>query len=319
MPGLPARSAQHIHHPLVSHHHWRGRASVAQRDSARVRRSIGSCGARFRADHSHPHTGLHLFKLPLCLDPMLRRLLTRQTTRRHALTPPRSRPLARHISSKPSPPPPPSSTPKPPPRRKPAPETNDAPPQSTPVARQRPKHRSMWHYLSFHSTRFLPEMIRGCLYAIASVVAFHITCEYFFAFDAAWGISMLPTFNASHDWVFISKYYRRGRDISVGDVVSFKHPVRVGENAIKRVVGMPGNFVLAGTPGRGEGRMLQVPEGHCWLVGDNLKWSRDSRMFGPVPLALVTGKVLWRVWPWLNFEVVRHGLKDAEEGEWEVD
>ena len=43
--------------------------------------------------------------------------------------------------------------------------------------------------------------------------------------------------------------------------------------------------------------MVQVPEGHCWVAGDNLEASRDSRHFGPLPLALVRGKVLARVWP----------------------
>jgi inner membrane protease subunit 1 len=81
----------------------------------------------------------------------------------------------------------------------------------------------------------------------------------------------------------------------------------------KRVVGMPGDFVSIITPGRKdedvhkedhEGdwanvkeRLVQVPEGHCWVAGDNLEWSRDSRMFGAVPLGLVRSKVLGVVWP----------------------
>ena len=35
---------------------------------------------------------------------------------------------------------------------------------------------------------------------------------------------------------------------------------------------------------------MQVPEGHCWVLGDNLTESRDSRVYGPIPLALVRGK-----------------------------
>ena len=42
---------------------------------------------------------------------------------------------------------------------------------------------------------------------------------------------------------------------------------------------------------------LQVPEGHCWIVGDNLPASRDSRRFGPLPIALITGKIPARVLP----------------------
>ena len=96
---------------------------------------------------------------------------------------------------------------------------------------------------------------------------------------------------------YISKHYRRGRNIHVGDVVSYKHPLVEDAGAIKRVVGMPGDFVATGEKLGGEDAMIQVPAGHCWLLGDNLTESRDSRVYGPVPLALIVGKVIARVWP----------------------
>ena len=68
---------------------------------------------------------------------------------------------------------------------------------------------------------------------------------------------MLPTLNVIGDWVYISKLYRRGKGIQVGDVVSFKHPLVPGMRASKRVLGMPGDFVLRNTPGEG-GMMVQV-------------------------------------------------------------
>jgi hypothetical protein len=39
----------------------------------------------------------------------------------------------------------------------------------------------------------------------------------------------------------------------------------------------------------------QVPTGHVWLTGDNLILSRDSREYGPVPLALMRGRVVAQV------------------------
>lgn len=69
---------------------------------------------------------------------------------------------------------------------------------------------------------------------------------------------MLPTLAVDHDWVYISKLYRRGRGIRVGDVVSFKHPTFPSMGALKRVVGMPGDFVLRDTPGSEGGMMIQV-------------------------------------------------------------
>lgn len=79
------------------------------------------------------------------------------------------------------------------------------------------------------------------------------------------GPSMLPTIAVRGDWVWISKAYRRGRGIAVGDVVSLKHPLMPEEGAIKRVLGMPGDFVMRDTPGvEGRGMMIQV--GIVWGV-----------------------------------------------------
>lgn len=39
----------------------------------------------------------------------------------------------------------------------------------------------------------------------------------------------------------------------------------------------------------------KVPRGHIWLEGDNLIVSRDSREYGPVPLALLRGRVVAQV------------------------
>jgi inner membrane protease subunit 1 len=57
-----------------------------------------------------------------------------------------------------------------------------------------------------------------------------------------------------------------------------------------------------------------VPEGHCWLLGDNLPASRDSRAYGPVPLALVKGKVVARVWPWRDRKWIENSLQSPEFG-----
>jgi mitochondrial inner membrane protease subunit 1 len=46
---------------------------------------------------------------------------------------------------------------------------------------------------------------------------------------------------------------------------------------------------------RRDGDHVRIPRGHVWLSGDNLSNSTDSRAYGPVPLALVKGKVLARV------------------------
>ncbi|RYG51458.1 hypothetical protein EON66_10730 [archaeon] len=42
---------------------------------------------------------------------------------------------------------------------------------------------------------------------------------------------------------------------------------------------------------------LQVPDGHIWIEGDNPQNSLDSRTYGPIPAAAVTGRVVATVWP----------------------
>lgn len=129
---------------------------------------------------------------------------------------------------------------------------------------------------------------------------------------------MIPTIAWDGDWILLSKLHRYGRNVSVGDLISYLHPIRQGVVGVKRVVGMPGDFVLRDTPpdtyGQREEKrehwMVQVPEGHCWVVGDNLDASRDSRHFGPLPLALVRGKVVARVWP--RPGVFENGLQELE-------
>lgn len=130
---------------------------------------------------------------------------------------------------------------------------------------------------------------------------------------------MLPTFEVAGDWVLESKYHRRGRDIAVGDIVSFNSVVEPGERVIKRVIGLQGDYVLRDTPGArlpgsrpGEESMLQVPPGHCWVVGDNMPDSRDSRIFGPMPMALIRGKIIAKVFPWSERRWIENGLVRVE-------
>lgn len=37
---------------------------------------------------------------------------------------------------------------------------------------------------------------------------------------------------------------------------------------------------------------IKVPEGHCWVTGDNLSRSLDSRSYGVLPLGLIKGKIM---------------------------
>ena len=77
-----------------------------------------------------------------------------------------------------------------------------------------------------------------------------------------YGPSMLPTIKVQGDWVYIDHTYSRGRGVKVGDVVDCRHPMVRGVGVIKRVMGMPGDFVVkdggGGEGGTGKTMMIQV-------------------------------------------------------------
>ena len=90
---------------------------------------------------------------------------------------------------------------------------------------------------------------------------------------------MLPTFPVFGDILVTDKSYRRGgagrgKEIKVGDVVQFDSVYEPGEKVIKRVVGMPGDYVLMNTPGSRREDMVQVRRG-CSLDSE----SRTKLMF----------------------------------------
>jgi signal peptidase I len=127
-------------------------------------------------------------------------------------------------------------------------------------------------------------------------------------------------------WSRLRKQLSSG--ISVGDVVVLQHPDRIG-TVCKRVLGLPGDVVTKPTTRRGASRMLtheghvqtnlailkrrrsaavvEIPDGHIWVEGDNPWNSSDSRDYGPVPANLIMGRVLFRVWPLRGSALMERG------------
>ncbi|KZO99301.1 LexA/Signal peptidase [Calocera viscosa TUFC12733] len=126
----------------------------------------------------------------------------------------------------------------------------------------------------------------------------------------AWGASMLPTLRHDTSIVLVSKYPPAFRppNLKVGDLVVAQSPLKQHWQVLKRVVGLPGDTICVDPSGavRGHGgwedggggrEHVVVPRGHVWLAGDNMSASIDSRTFGPISLALLKGKVFYRIWP----------------------
>lgn len=87
----------------------------------------------------------------------------------------------------------------------------------------------------------------------------HLTLSHCLQVSPAQGPSMLPTFTVDGDWIAADMRYRLGRGVKVGDLVLYKIPIFSSQNGVKRIIGMPGDYVSLGTPGEpGEDQMIQV-------------------------------------------------------------
>ena len=90
---------------------------------------------------------------------------------------------------------------------------------------------------------------------------FHLVEAYFVTLAPASGPSMLPTLETVGDTVLFSRLNRFGRRVRVGDLVVYVIPPYPTTVGIKRVIGMPGDYVLKNPPDSGSGEMIQV--GFC--------------------------------------------------------
>ncbi|ROW09180.1 hypothetical protein VPNG_05691 [Cytospora leucostoma] len=99
------------------------------------------------------------------------------------------------------------------------------------------------------------------LFADAAKVlaAAHLFWVYGYDWGRVSGPSMLPGWSVWGEGAIISHWYRRGKGIQNGDLVRFKIPIN-DEVAIKRVLGLPGDYVLINTPESGSDAMIQVGE-----------------------------------------------------------
>jgi signal peptidase I len=120
------------------------------------------------------------------------------------------------------------------------------------------------------------------------------------------GHSMWPTLRAGE--LVFTRPVLHGRGIRHGDIAVVQS-AELGQRAVKRVLGLPGDRLVFGTSGlvRNGERLTEpyviqaggtsgswvVPEGHCFLLGDNRTASSDSRSWKLLfmPLAAIVGRV----------------------------
>mmetsp|Transcript_13007 Transcript_13007/g.32876 ORF Transcript_13007/g.32876 Transcript_13007/m.32876 type:complete len:171 (+) Transcript_13007:161-673(+) len=113
--------------------------------------------------------------------------------------------------------------------------------------------------------------------------------------------SMAPTLQGGGEYVFVDKFSIRSWMAPCpelrGEVVYLRSPNEPDKVLLKRVVGIPGDWISDW-----DSIPLQVPKGHCWVEGDDKKSNRTNRFQkhfagGLVPFGLIQGEVRGIVWP----------------------
>ncbi|KAG9475762.1 hypothetical protein GDO78_003923 [Eleutherodactylus coqui] len=137
-------------------------------------------------------------------------------------------------------------------------------------------------------------------YAIQYGCIAHCTFEYLGKIVICSGPSMQPTI-MDDDILVCDSLSRLLSSFNKGDIIIAKSPSNPNHVICKRVIGLEGDKVCTSGPADFIKRHTYVPRGHVWLEGDNLDNSTDSRSYGPVPYALIQGRLFFRIWPLNTF------------------
>jgi len=149
---------------------------------------------------------------------------------------------------------------------------------------------------------------------LAALVALVVTFFFYQPIEVE-GTSMLPELG-NHERVFVNKIIYRVEPIHRGDIIVFHYPLDPAKSFIKRVVGLPGDWVSIKdghvyVNGKllnetyippsylGHENCLQVHVGpqHYYVLGDHRDFSNDSRSWGTVDQKYIYGKAALVYWP----------------------
>jgi signal peptidase I len=129
------------------------------------------------------------------------------------------------------------------------------------------------------------------------------------------GTSMMPHL-ANNERIFINKFVYRFEPIQRGDIVVFWYPLDPSKSYIKRVVGLPGEWISViegrvyvngklltepylpkGYSDRQSYPVTYVEPNHYYVLGDHRESSNDSRLWGTVDQKYIYGKAVFVYWP----------------------
>ena len=161
----------------------------------------------------------------------------------------------------------------------------------------------------FFDTRYwLRDLILSLLLAFIVIVFFYQPVQ-------VEGTSMMPELS-NHERIFINKFLYRFEPIHRFDIVVFFYPLDPTKSFIKRVVGLPGEWVsIRDGQVYINGKRLKesflppsyldhdnypavyVQPGHYFVLGDHRESSNDSRVWGTVSRKFIYGKAVFSYWP----------------------
>ena len=161
---------------------------------------------------------------------------------------------------------------------------------------------------------------------VVAVLLAAVIRYFFFAPIVVDGLSMMPTLN-DQDRMIVNKFSYQIGEPDRFDIIVFHAPEN--KDYIKRVIGLPGDTVeykddILYVNGKAfeepyleelkndeilDGPLTEpftlkekigqetVPEGELFVMGDNRRFSKDSRHIGTVPMEEVLGKTSLVYWP----------------------
>ncbi|MGJ7922410.1 signal peptidase I [Neobacillus sp. LXY-4] len=168
---------------------------------------------------------------------------------------------------------------------------------------------------------------------VIAVVLAAIIRTFLFAPIVVDGLSMMPTLH-NQDRMIVNKFSYKIGEPERFDIIVFHAPE--GKDYIKRVIGLPGDEIeykddILYVNGKAyeepyleeykkaviDGPLTEpftleekigkkkVPEGQLFVMGDNRRYSKDSRHIGTIPMEKVLGNTKILYWPVKDIQIVK--------------
>lgn len=176
------------------------------------------------------------------------------------------------------------------------------------VPENSPETRAGRRWRLFEARYWLRDLVLSLLLAFIVIVFLYQPVQ-------VEGTSMMPRLS-DHERIFINKFVYRFEPIHRGDIVVFRYPLDPSKSYIKRVIGLPGEWVsiqqgvveINGKPlaesyvppsylDHDSYPPVYVEPGHYYVLGDHRDSSNDSRVWGTVDRGFIYGKAAFVYWP----------------------